>query len=169
MSSGQSRLATAATSPIAHICLDQDFTSHSGNCRRTTLPRPPLGTRRKGLRYGRSAGRRIPSTPSRTVRPIGRSVRAHRPTAESGTDTRSLHRPSRRSSRHRRHRGGSPSSGWRRKRHIGSRMAQRLRRWRLQSLSIAYSRAVCCRPWMRTFALRSSRRFTSWAPLASAR
>ena len=163
------KLAAKATSQIAHICIGQDSTSHSGKCQRTTSPRPPQGTRKKARSCARSADRKIPSTPWRTVRLIGRSVRVRRPTARDGIDTRNSRRHWRRSSRPRRHRDGIRSSGWRRRRLIGSRMVRRPRRWPLLLSSIAYSRGACCRLWMRTIVLKSSRRFTSWVPLALAR
>jgi hypothetical protein len=150
--------------PVAHVYLDQDSTSRSGNCRHTISLRPPLGMRRKELLCVHSAARKIPSTPWRIVLPTGRSVKERRLTVAGGIDTPSSRRRSRRNSRRRRLRGGSRSSGWRRRRHTGFRTAQRRRRWPLPSLSIVYSRAAYCRLWTRTTALKSSRRFTSWAP-----
>ena len=84
------------------------------------------------------------------------------------------HRPKRdrywhRSSRPRQHRDGIRSSGWRRRRLIGSRMARRLRHWCLLLSNIAFSRIARCRLWTRTIGPKSPRRFTSWAPRALAR
>ncbi len=94
------------TSQIAHIYIGQDSISHSGNCQRTTSPRPPPDTRRKVLSCARSVDRRIQSMPWRTVRPIGRNVRGRRLIAQSGIDMHSSRRLLRRNLRRRRHRGG---------------------------------------------------------------
>jgi hypothetical protein len=95
------------TSQIAHIYIGQDSTSHSGNCQRTISPRLLLDMRKKALSCARSADRKIPSTPWRTVRPIGRNVRGRRPIAQDGIDMHSSCRHSHRSLRPRRHRGGT--------------------------------------------------------------
>ena len=149
--------------------LGQDSTLRFGNYRRTTSLRPPPGTKRKGPRWAHSTVRRIPNTTWRTVRPIGPSVRARRPTVRDATDTHSSCRRSRRNLRCRRHRDGTRLRGWRRRRHIGFPMVPRLRRWRPLSSRIASSRAACYRPWTRTTVHRSSKRFTSWALLVLAR